>query len=276
MINILDFIKRNLKKEKGLQGHELSENSGLTKFLMISSPRTGSNLLTGMLDAHPEIIAHYELFHKQAVYYSDKYGHEWIKDYNVEKRDKDPASFLEFIYSQRLNTKAKCIGFKIFDEHNMALLEELIADPKVKKIILKRDNLLMSFLSKLEAEKSGVFFETKDGKKAYQKPERINFNYRHFRIYEQRNLKFFDEVENKIKFHGQDYFTIEYQNILNKDVLRELLVFLGVTPDPDLLEVRFRKQNQKKLEDRLSNYEEMLSQLKEKSCEKYLEPEHIA
>jgi hypothetical protein len=39
-----------------------------TSFCIITQPRTGSNHLCGLLNSHPEIVCHYELFNRRRIY----------------------------------------------------------------------------------------------------------------------------------------------------------------------------------------------------------------
>ena len=81
----LNFLQKYINRHsKNLTKHTNTELD-IDRFVIISIPRTGSNLLCGALDFHPEIICHYELFHKEAIYHSSKYGDDWIKDYSVKK-----------------------------------------------------------------------------------------------------------------------------------------------------------------------------------------------
>ena len=95
------------RKAKAPKHKHKPEKQKVNRFVIISAPRTGSNLLCGALDAHPEIICHYELFHKEAIYHSSKYGNDWISNYTVSKRNKSPNDFLDFICC----FKSSCNGF---------------------------------------------------------------------------------------------------------------------------------------------------------------------
>ena len=263
----MKFFKR---RSKALKTDE-KNNPGVDRFIIISSPRTGSNLLCGLLDAHPEVICHYEIFHENEIYYSDQYGHDWIKDFTKEMRDKDPQKFLQFLYDHKFGKRVKTNGFKIFNGHNDPLLKSLLADPKVKKIILKRENLLMAFISKIEAEKSGVYFNIDQDKKPKEEAkQKINFDYRHFKVYEKNNLDFFASCRNQITASNQKHFELDYTEVLNNETLSELLKFLEVDSNTDHLEERFRKQNIKGLQERVENYEEMIAWLEKTERSHYL------
>lgn len=247
-----------------------SSKSDIEKFIIISIPRTGSNLLCGALDAHPEIICHYELFHKEAIYHSSKYGDECVKGYTVEKRNNAPKAFLNHIFSFRFNKPVKTIGYKIFAEHNDKLLEDLINDRDVKKIILKRDNQFLAYLSQLEAQKTGVFVITEENQKKANYDFKVTINFSKFKYFEKKNTDFFKKIETKLENTSQDFLTLEYITSLNKNNRIKMLKFLNVTVKPDLLVLEYEKQNKRKLEERIENYSEVLEKFTGTVFEKYL------
>jgi hypothetical protein len=54
----------------------LSQNSKenqLTRFVIFAVPRTGSNWLCSLLNSHPEIICHHEIFNPERIIYSTSY-----------------------------------------------------------------------------------------------------------------------------------------------------------------------------------------------------------
>lgn len=134
----------------------------------VSSPayqRTGSNLLCGRLHSHHEILMHSELFNEAKIYSHDptlQIGDDlFSKKWSVFHRDLDPSAFLSELLSRPTFDHHLLVGFKLFPEHwresNMILMQQLLADPRVKKIILRRDNLLDLYTSKLRADKSGAY-----------------------------------------------------------------------------------------------------------------------
>ncbi len=225
----------------------------IQKFVIISIPRTGSNLLVGALDSHPEIICHYELFHKKAIYTSGKYGKEWINKYSLKLRNNDPMVFLEFVNRHTFNKTVKTIGFKIFQGQNDKLLNILIEDKSWLKIILKRNNYLLNYVSKLEALKTGKYVSRKKHENT-GKDITVKVKFRNFNSFVRNGKHFYNRIEQKLQQSGQDYYQVEYVNILSLKNRRNILRFLNVDPDPEYLKEVTVKQNKRKLEDRISNY----------------------
>ncbi len=263
-----NFFKRNKKTSNHIVSSMV--NQGLNMFAIISAPRTGSNLLCGALDAHPEIICHYELFHKDAIYHSSKYGDDWISKWTIESRNKNLHSFLDFVFKHRFGKKANTIGYKIFDGHNDELLYELLKDKRVKKILLKRDNWFLAFISQLEAQKTGVFVITDENKQKANYNFKVDVKINQFKFYEKVNVEFFNNIETVLNDDSQEYLSLEYNSALENSNKIRLLKFLNVTVDPDLLKLEYKKQNQRGLKDRIENYEEILEQFDGTKYDKYL------
>ena len=108
------------------------------KFVIIANPRTGTNHYIDLLISHQEITCHREVFHRYSVYL-----HGGSRDDLLEKRDRDPLAFLEELYE---SSPTRACGFKIFGEHNSVVLDNVLHDPAIKKIVLYRPQLLSGLL----------------------------------------------------------------------------------------------------------------------------------
>ena len=80
--------------------------SEATPFVIVFVARTGSNYLAAMLDSHPEIICHHEIFNPGGVHRSLSYKNSDLSFGTVEERDRDPWSFLHRIYGFTDGAKA--------------------------------------------------------------------------------------------------------------------------------------------------------------------------
>lgn len=241
-------------------------------FLIAAVERTGSNLLAGMLDSHPEITCHHELFHSKDIYYSLSHRPEMSRLFPIERRNENPGEFLDFIWNYDYKKNNRAIGFKMFPGHNDALLDRLLHDPAVKKIILERTNALHLYTSLLISRKTGVYsLLVKDNKKS-PGPMKVEFDVNAFFEYDKRNRAFYNHVENTLKQTRQDFKRLQYETLLDESERIGLLEFLGVTAQPELLQVRHKKQNPPRLKDRISNYRQVVSQLKGTGYEIFLDP----
>jgi LPS sulfotransferase NodH len=228
-------------------------------------------MLVGALDAHPEIVCHYEIFHVDDIYYSGMYDFDWSKHFTKETRNERPQKFLNFVLSQALSEKTKAIGFKIFQDQNNSFMKKIANRDDIDKVFLKRKNYLLSRVSQLEAEQSGVYDITIDKKDRLNKSQKIFLDIEKFLYYENRKRLYFEQFENIAKTRNQRMISLEYETLLEIENQKKLLSFLEVEPNPDLLEIRFKKQNEKKLKDRIVNYKQLCARLSGTPYEKYLE-----
>ncbi len=241
-------------------------------FLIAAIERTGSNLLAGMLDSHPEITCHHELFHSKEIYYSLSHRSEMSGLFPIGRRNENPGKFLDFIWNYDYKKNNRAIGFKMFPGHNDSLLDQLLQDPAVKKIILERTNALHLYTSLLISRNTGVYsFLIKDDKKP-PGPMKVEFDVKAFFEYDKRNRAFYNHVENTLKQTRQDFKRLQYETMLKESEKIALLEFLGVNAQPELLEVRHKKQNPPRLKDRISNYQQVTSELKGTPYEIFLDP----
>ncbi|MDA3896616.1 MAG: hypothetical protein PF482_10770 [Desulfobacteraceae bacterium] len=234
-------------------------NNQHIKFVLIAAPRTGSNLLVSMLNSHPEILCHYELFHWQKIYAAaggqGDLSAMWA-------RNRNPFSFLEKIYSDGFEKKA--VGFKIFPNHNPLILSYLIHQPKIKKIILRRNNYLKIYTSHIMAKKNKVYVYRPNSQ-----PVPVYVCATRFKRYVNKNEAFYQTARNKIRAVNQDFLEIEYQLIKATQSIKKLLDFIGVD-DSCELKAGTKKQNPGKLSDRIINYSELCHELRDTEYEKFL------
>lgn len=225
------------------------------KFVIVANPRTGTNHFIDLLNSHQEVTCHREVFHRDAVYMLSG-----SKDDLLEKRNSDPVNFLNEMYD---SCSTRACGFKIFMGHNATVLDEVLHDRSVKKIVLYRPNYLAVYSSEkiAEAEKQYLIIENKPGsidgcaydnsrssKKAFF--DQGDFN-RRWSAYQTHYKKTFDVLNET----GQDYLFMTYEDYLNESFFRRIFPFLGLS-QPDALQTRMKKQNTSDILSRFFNPEE--------------------
>lgn len=145
--------------------------TGQMKFVVLTWNHTGSDFLSDILHAHPEITMHKELFSNLdlGTYHPHSFHGESGTEirWNVVTRDLDPKRFLEQIWTARLSNgdkireQSKAVGFVSFPEHwnhsgnEKDWLESIMKDGSVKKIILSRADELALYVSMLQEEENG-------------------------------------------------------------------------------------------------------------------------
>jgi hypothetical protein len=218
----------------------------LDRFVLLSWKRSGSNLLSGILHLHPEIIMHDELFnptdiftyHPKALLHGDSYAKKW----SYLARDLHPKLFLQHIWSgcfvdgTKLKPRGTIVGFKSFPDHwkdvdNEDIWREVILDdPKTKKIILSRDCELSTYVSMKRAEITGSYLT-----RSYPKDLKVKLDVAAFQAFV-NNYRFTFQRKYKSPLYREDTFYVTYEQLadeahFNAQIAPKIFSFLGVDPD---------------------------------------------
>lgn len=114
-------------------------------FVIIAVSRTGSTHLSSLLNSDSRIVVHPEIFHPNNIWYrrgSDAFA--IMADISLERRDADVDGFLRRL---KAIEPGKLLGCKLFPGHGDAVRDRLIADARIAKIVLYRENLLAMYAS---------------------------------------------------------------------------------------------------------------------------------
>lgn len=226
----------------------------MQKFVIICSGRTGSNLLCGILNQHPYISCHYELFNPSVIYKNRNRSER--SEEALAARDVDPIGFVEGCY--RGESGFQAAGFKIFFAHNPMVLEYCIMDPDIKKIVLTRGNQLAQYSSQRFAELTQKWVDVEDGSISSLK---MKFESEDF-------LEFVDEIHAGHRtglglISGVDdglLMNLKYTQIAERKTVASLFRFLGV-PNFEIEFPPFKKQNTSDILERFENPEDVIRTL---------------
>lgn len=146
----------------------LAPQAAGTPFVVLATQRTGSNALCGLLHSVPGIRMHNELFNDKGVF-----SHCGVAEdmHSIYARDAAPRRFLLRALGMAAGKSGdpagtgvgRAVGFKLFPEHirrsgaSQELFAEVLADRRVKKVVLQRENRLAVCVSKLRAATTGSF-----------------------------------------------------------------------------------------------------------------------
>ncbi|MEP7006374.1 MAG: hypothetical protein ABI810_10340 [Sphingomonas bacterium] len=190
------------------------------RFVIFAAPRTGSNLLCSLLNAHPDILCHHGLFNPDGVHLARDRGGTG----DVAERDRDPAAFLDTVWASC--TDARAIGFKMNRDENIEAAEALLHDPGVLKILLKRRNRVRTYVSEEIARRTGVW-ETYDERAESEIPAlRVEAGdlIRHSDL----NAAYYAAIESSLGAMGQTWLETEYEALAERSEMARILAFLGV------------------------------------------------
>ena len=225
-------------------------------FVVYGIPRVGSNYFISLLNKHPSILCHYETFHAKQIYACyEKLGIAEEDFYSLSSRNSDPLRFMDYIYANRQNYHA--VGFNIFPNQCDLVVDETLNNRHIKKIILKRKNMVKNYISLKIARATDCWWSSK-GEKKKSKPQ-IHFNPDEFHKTINRYSDFYQKIEDFLSLSKQKYIVIWYEDFLSDMdfYLNKLFTFLEV----DCIEVEKRtgmvKQNPETIDQLVSNPQEM-------------------
>lgn len=270
----LDFGMSNWQKINNTFGDEFirrkwfSGQEIYTPFVILGWYRSGTTLLTSLLQNHPELVCYSEVFLPKEPLWGQGVYNRFV---NVNKaqqlRDQHPDQFLKQ-YIFRAYQKGKGgVGFKLLYpqlQSNVALANALGAIPNLKVILLQRENLLDLWVSAQVARKTGVknkvntqrdsavqlTLDPKDLEKRFQNLKRGQ-----------------DEMHVFAKQFNSLELTYEALNADRKAVMQEVFQFLNVTPKE--VETSLVKQQKQPLSEIVQNFDGLVAYFKGTDSEKY-------
>jgi hypothetical protein len=215
-------------------------------FVVFAEMRTGSNFLEANLNTIPGIKCHGEAFNP---YFIGGEGKQEYLGVDIVKRNADPTQLLT-----ALREKTEGIaGFRYFHDHDQRVFDLVMNDPTCAKIVLTR-NQLESYISWKIAMESDQWWMANTKHLKTVRPKFLDDEFlsrvEELQIYQRRVL-------NRLQTTGQTAFYIDYEDILDLDVLNGIAAFLGVEGRLATLDFRFKKQNPEALEEKVSNPAEM-------------------
>jgi hypothetical protein len=222
------------------------------RFVVIGSPRTGSSHLTERLRSHPGILCHGEVFHPKNlwVYWPKRDLTDEVRNELLALRQSDPGALVERIFSQSYGRSA--VGFKIFTGHCDEILDRLIADPSVRKIVLLRKNVLANFSSYLAAGRTATWGTKSPAEEGG--PGKIVFKEKQFVKFYHNYTNFYKTVIGGLNANGQAFQLVHYEDINDSLLFSGIVTFVGANPTVPLRERReLVKQNSSDILSRFAN-----------------------
>lgn len=218
-------------------------------FVIFAGMRTGSNFLEESLSAAPGITLHGEAFNPVFIAYPTETA---LLGITKSERDARPLTLLRRIVSAPgLN------GFRFFPDHDLRVLDDILADQSCAKVILNR-NPVESYVSLKIARETGQW-KLNDARRL--KSAQVSFDGAEFTEHLAQAQEFQLRVLHALQISGQTAFYLDYDDIGDAAVLNGLLCFLGVE-GPDIAPARsLVPQNPQALIDKVDNPGEMTGAL---------------
>jgi LPS sulfotransferase NodH len=194
------------------------------RFVIFAAPRTGSNLLCSLLNAHPDIVCHHGMFNPDGIHCArDRLERRGIFR-SVGERDRDPAAFLDAVWASADTERA--IGFKMNRGENDSAVDILLRDTRVRKILLKRRNRVRTYVSEEIARRTGVWESYDESANApipsiHVDPDKL---IQHIGL----NAAYYAKLENTLRETGQERLETHYEALADRKEIERIFAFLGV------------------------------------------------
>ncbi len=216
-------------------------------FVILAGMRTGSNFLEASLNSYGGITCHGEVFNPAFVGHANQ---SQLFGMDVAAVAERPMDMLELL---RGKTDGMA-GFRLFKDHNSAVLDHVLRDPRCAKIMLRR-NPIDSFVSLEIVQKTGQW-RLADMKNA--KSAKVQFDAAKFAAYLADLRGFQAHCTTRMQTGGQAAFVIDYEQLNDVDVLNGAVHFLGVKAQRDEVARATKKQNPEPLSDKVTNFAQMV------------------
>ena len=250
----------------------------MTKFVVFTTPRTGSSLLIKTLDSHPEIFCAGELFFfKGDIYRTECRYPFWRFSFlsnklnyvlNYPKLFITLNGFLNKFYADKNKPAIKAKGFKLmlFQTYYTPGILNYLKKNNVKVILLIRKNVLRNTLSDLRARSTKVYHNQSDADTLTMPMFKVDVEELKKKMHQIEN--FDKQLENSTA--DLDRKIIYYEDFENWGAtISGILNYINVADMP--LKAAQKKLNPNNLENMIENYDEVSKWLNTNGYGKYLD-----
>jgi hypothetical protein len=226
----------------------------VTRFVIVAAPRTGSNLLCTLLNSHPDVLCHHEVFNPGGIYYALDFRGGRLDLGSPAARDRDPLAFLDRLYWADLGHR--CVGFKWTRGQEPSVLTRVAGDPRVRTILLRRRNRLKVYASEQVALRTGQWEVYRREDLGRERPM--------VRVGLAELLGFVEAYEAfyaSLRRTAGPLLEVDFEDLFDVGVQGRMLRFLGVDPVPLPLRAASVKQNPTDLRLMIENFDDLAASL---------------
>lgn len=220
--------------------------------VILAGMRTGSNLLEESLGSFDGVVTHGELFNP---HFFGKPNVKRLFDLDMSARDGDPLRVLASLKGGNADFPV----FRLFEDHDRRVLDAVLQDQRVAKIVLTRPPL-DAWVSLKIARRTGQWW-LQDARRA--KTAKVAFDTAEFEEFSRARLSFYDGIRRRLQTSGQTAFNLSYDDLFQDAVIEGLGRWLGLSTERDPARVIARVQNPTPIAERLTNANEASDRLAE-------------
>jgi hypothetical protein len=243
----------------------------MTKFVILTLPRTGSTLLSKSLNKHPEIFCDDEIFHFSFRDYFSPNQFRFLKLRFLPKKINYlinyPSIYLKlpgFLTNYFKNKKGehfKARGFKLmyYQTFYTPGLISYLKKNNIKIILLLRENIFRNALSDLRARETGIYHHQENNKEQRSRMSKLNVDTNALKQRMDNIVQQNKQLEAIVK--DMDYIKIRYEDFTDwNGTMNKIADFLHVSRQE--VSAGAKKLNPNALQDMISNYSEVENWLK--------------
>lgn len=218
-------------------------------FVVLAEMRTGSNLLEANLNLFDGISCLGEAFNPHFIGYPNKTE---LLGLDQAARDAEPLALLD-----RVRGAEGLAGFRYFHDHDPRILEPLLDDPRIAKIVLTR-NPVESYVSWKIAQQTDQWKLTNV---ARRKDAKARFDSADFEAHLEALQGFQVRLLNGLQTRGQTAFYVAYEDVQDLGVMNGLARWLGCETPLESFDHNLKRQNPAPISDKVENFDEMAQAL---------------
>ena len=229
------------------------------RFIILNATRTGSNFLCTVLNSHPDILCHHEIFNPHVIGVARHLQDSDFRLGSMAERESDPVEFLGRVW--RTNLGRAAVGFKMCLWQHEPAYRAVMPDRSVRKILLKRRNRVKSFVSLLLARQTGEWVVYDDRGAPAPRPQ-VHVN--HAALLENIALhdRFYAETERALSESGQDHALLWYEDLFTLAGIDPALALLGTEGRPAQPEGQTWKLTPVSLRETIANFDALSEALR--------------
>lgn len=222
------------------------------RFIILNATRTGSNFLCTVLNSHPDILCHHEIFNPHVIGVARHLQDSDFRLGSMAERESDPVEFLDRVW--RTNLGRAAVGFKMCLWQHEPAYRAVMPDRSVRKILLKRRNRVKSFVSLLLARQTGEWVVYDDRGAPAPRPQ---VHVDHAALLENIALhdRFYAETESALRDTGQEHALLWYEDLFSPAGIDPALALLGTEGRPAQPEGQTWKLTPVALRDTIANFD---------------------
>jgi LPS sulfotransferase NodH len=240
--------------QPGIPREWAGNNRSYVPFLILSTQRTGSTLLSQLLRSHPMVVSFDEILHQGHIAFATP-GFKHTRGRSVRARDAMPVRFLERRVYAGYRDDVAAVGCKVHYVHlervDFAPIRRWLADRRdIRVIHLERRNQLRRYLSLMIARTTGTWHATDAG----------GTDSVRIRLDPDECLEFFSESEKLHRtyaelFAGHPVLDVQYEELATdrRHVEGRVLEFLDLPGRP--LHADLVKSRTRPLAESIENYD---------------------